>query len=97
MSEQCSQNDGGSRRIFLFAGVGLQLVVLIGMIVFKAMPLWTGEPILLRVVPVDPRDMFRGDYVAISYDFSRIPPRESPNSASRNPTGAMSGRVRRST
>ena len=34
-----------------------------------------GETVLLRVVPVDPRDMFRGDYVALSYDFSRIPPK----------------------
>ena len=35
----------------------------------------SGEPVLLRVVPVDPRDMFRGDYVTLSYEFSRIPPK----------------------
>ena len=48
------------------------------MIVLKAMPLWTGETVLLRVVPIDPRDMFRGDYVALGYDFSRIPPEGIP-------------------
>jgi uncharacterized membrane-anchored protein len=52
----------------------LQLVVLIGMIAFRSAPLLTGEIVQLRVVPVDPRDMFRGDYVALAYDFSRIPP-----------------------
>jgi uncharacterized membrane-anchored protein len=30
--------------------------------------------VLVRVQPVDPRDLFRGDYVILSYDFSRVPP-----------------------
>jgi uncharacterized membrane-anchored protein len=67
-----------SSRNLLIGGVLLQLVVLIAMIVFKATPLWTGEPIWLRVVPVDPRDMFRGDYVTLSYEFSRVPSRGIP-------------------
>jgi uncharacterized membrane-anchored protein len=61
-------------RAILLAGVGFQLVVLVGMIVTRAVPHLTGEAILVRVVPVDPRDMFRGDYVTLAYDFSRIPP-----------------------
>ena len=62
------------------------------------MPLWTGEPILLRVVPVDPRDMFRGDYVALSYDFSRIPAQGIPELRQAvDTTGNTSGRARRST
>jgi uncharacterized membrane-anchored protein len=32
-----------------------------------------GRAIDLKVVPVDPRDLFRGDYVTLSYDISRIP------------------------
>ena len=28
---------------------------------------------LLKVQPVDPRDMFRGDYVTLSYEFSVVP------------------------
>ncbi len=32
----------------------------------------TGERILLQSAPVDPRDIFRGDYVTLSYDGSTI-------------------------
>lgn len=63
------------RELFILAlAVGLQLVVLGAMIVHQARPLVTGDTILLRVVPVDPRDLFRGDYVILSYDFSRVSP-----------------------
>ena len=58
----------------LAIGVGLQVAVLVGMIASRAVPLVTGDTLLLRVVPVDPRDLFRGDYVILGYDFSRIPP-----------------------
>ena len=37
-------------------------------------PLIVGETILLQVEPVDPRDLFRGDYVALSYAINRVPP-----------------------
>jgi len=50
-----------------------QLLILVGMIATRAIPLMTGQTILVRVVPVDPRDLFRGDYVRLSYDFSRVP------------------------
>lgn len=32
-----------------------------------------GEEILLETVPVDPRDILRGDYVALSYRISTVP------------------------
>ena len=32
-----------------------------------------GETIRLRTVPVDPRDLLRGDYVILGYEISRIP------------------------
>ena len=50
-----------------------QLLILVGMIAVRAVPLMTGQTVLVRVVPVDPRDLFRGDYVRLSYDFSRVP------------------------
>jgi uncharacterized membrane-anchored protein len=59
------------RQVLLLA-VLLQVVVLGGMIVHRATPLVTGDTLLLRVIPVDPRDLFRGDYVILSYDFSRV-------------------------
>jgi uncharacterized membrane-anchored protein len=43
------------------------------MIALRAAPLVTGQTVLVRVAPVDPRDFFRGDYVILSYDFSRTP------------------------
>ncbi len=33
----------------------------------------TGREVTLEVVPVDPRSLFRGDYVILSYSISRIP------------------------
>ena len=60
------------RKILLIT-VAAQLVILVGMIALRAVPLVTGQTVLVRVQPVDPRDMFRGDYVILSYDFSRVP------------------------
>ena len=62
------------RWVFL-AAVVLQILVLMGMIAGKAISHRTGDLILLRVVPVDPRDLFRGDYIILGYEISRIPPR----------------------
>jgi uncharacterized membrane-anchored protein len=62
----------GHPRTLLSIGIGFQLFVLLGMIAFRAAPHVTGETVLLRVVPVDPRDMFRGDYVTLSYQFTRL-------------------------
>lgn len=31
-----------------------------------------GQEILLKTAPVDPRDLFRGDYVILNYEVSRI-------------------------
>ncbi|PPD30199.1 MAG: hypothetical protein CTY20_03845 [Hyphomicrobium sp.] len=50
----------------------VQLAVL-GYIVFDRVRLLSaGREIVLDVVPVDPRSLFRGDYVILSYDISRI-------------------------
>jgi uncharacterized membrane-anchored protein len=58
----------------LLIGAGFQIVLLVSLIVWRLIPLVTGDTVLLHVVPVDPRDMFRGDYVILSYEFSRMPP-----------------------
>ena len=61
-------------RKVLLVTVAAQLLILVGMIALRAIPLVTGETVLVRVVPVDPRDLLRGDYVILSYDFSRVQP-----------------------
>ncbi|KQZ96553.1 hypothetical protein ASD64_17260 [Mesorhizobium sp. Root157] len=43
------------------------------MIAGRAAILRDGKEILLKVEPVDPRDLLRGDYVFLSYEISRIP------------------------
>lgn len=52
----------------------LQVALLVGIIAYR--PYWvaTGEKILLRTAPVDPRDIFRGDYVSFRYDISTLDP-----------------------
>ena len=50
----------------------LPLAVLLATPVTHYAVLAFGEPALLRTVPVDPRDLLRGDYVTLDYDISRI-------------------------
>lgn len=57
----------------MFLGVGVfWLVLLFGLISVKEYTLRTGTEVLLKLRPVDPRDLFRGDYVILSYDISSI-------------------------
>ena len=47
---------------------------LAGMIARKQYTLATGTPILLETQPVDPRSLFRGDYVQLSYSINALQP-----------------------
>lgn len=41
----------------------------------------SGQTVMLKIIPVDPRNLFRGDYVILSYGFSlELPPDTSPES-----------------
>ncbi len=35
-------------------------------------PLWFGTPVILKTAPIDPRSLFRGNYVRLNYDISTI-------------------------
>lgn len=50
----------------------LQVLFLIFIVVRYHYALATGVPVFLQAVPVDPRDLFRGDYVTLSYEISNI-------------------------
>ncbi|MDF2378958.1 MAG: GDYXXLXY domain-containing protein [Candidatus Gracilibacteria bacterium] len=50
------------------------LVLLGGMLCYYQLPLLIGQEVTVVVQPVDPRDLFRGDYVILSYDFSEFDP-----------------------
>ncbi len=51
----------------------LQIGFLSWIILARAAVLRDGTEVLLKVEPVDPRDLLRGDYVRLGYEISRIP------------------------
>jgi uncharacterized membrane-anchored protein len=56
-----------------FAAAFVLQAALVGwMLADRAMLLSASTVIRLDVVPVDPRDLFRGDYVVLAYDISRL-------------------------
>lgn len=50
----------------------LQALVLVAMIAKKQWTLATGTPVVLATVPVDPRSLFRGDYVQLNYKIGTL-------------------------
>jgi uncharacterized membrane-anchored protein len=52
-----------------------QTAVLAYMVIDRVMLLRSGREITLPIVPVDPRDLFRGEYVRLGYDIGRVPAR----------------------
>lgn len=59
-----------SRRFLLLMAYSLIILTLI--FLPKMITLSLGQDILLKTAPVDPRDIFRGDYVNLRYDISTI-------------------------
>jgi hypothetical protein len=60
------------RKAFTLAAIGLQLAVLAYIAGEREHILINGKVIHLRTAPIDPRDLFRGDYVRLNYEISRI-------------------------
>ncbi len=52
--------------------ITLQVLLLIGLIAYKQHWVATGEKIILKTIPVDPRDIFRGDYVHLGYEIATL-------------------------
>ncbi|MFA6187246.1 MAG: GDYXXLXY domain-containing protein [Phycisphaerae bacterium] len=60
------------RKLLIIFVVALQILMLAFMAGQREYVLRTGKTIYLRTVPVDPRDLFRGDYVTLRYEISTI-------------------------
>lgn len=60
-----------AQRFFLL--VLAQVVLVLGILGYKELTRTTGTRVLLRTEPIDPTDPFRGEYVVLSYPFSRLP------------------------
>lgn len=64
------------RRWLLIAAAAVaavQIGFLFSMIAGRAAILRGGQEVVLEVLPVDPRDLLRGDYVTIVYNISSVP------------------------
>lgn len=59
-------------RVKFIVLVLLQVLLLAGIIAYRESRVSSGERVLLRTVPVDPRDIFRGDYVSLVYEISTL-------------------------
>lgn len=83
-------SSGGGRcmstrkTLLALAAVALaQTAVLAYMVVDRVLLVRSGREIVLPIVPVDPRDLFRGEYVRLSYSISRVPMTLADGSLSR--------------
>ena len=62
-----------NRKILLYAAVALQIIAVASIALSKEWLLSSGYPLVLQTAPVDPRDLFKGDYVQLEYAFSQLP------------------------
>lgn len=61
------------RRTFLIIAIAFQVLVLTFMAGKREYIARTGDVVYLRTAPIDPRDLFRGDYVRLRYEASIVP------------------------
>ncbi len=61
------------RRLAIIFAIVVQAAALAWVVVERETVSRTGTVVYLRTAPVDPRDVFRGDYVQLAYDINRIP------------------------
>lgn len=59
------------RTVFIIL-ILLQLLILVGLTGYNEAILAFGKTVVLQTVPVDPRDLFRGDYVVLRYEISTL-------------------------
>lgn len=58
--------------------VGIPLLILVGLTATPLLTLMFGQEITIKTRPVDPRDVFRGDHVILSYEINEIPIDKAP-------------------
>ena len=56
-----------------------QIIVLAGEYLNAIYPLWLGQEIKLKTIPVDPRSLFRGNYARLNYDISDVYSKNLPD------------------
>lgn len=68
-----------SKKGILIGLVIFQVLIIAGMLLKAMLPLLTGQEIELKVAARDPRDVFRGDYAALNYEFNQVSLDSIPN------------------
>jgi uncharacterized membrane-anchored protein len=68
------------KRLFI-AVIVVQIVFLLGLVGYREAILINGRTAVLQTVPIDPRDLFKGEYVTLRYEISRL------GQAANNPEG----------
>ena len=76
--DHCLAWTNAHGQALLVAIVGLQLAVVGGMVALEQFSMANAQTVYLKVIPVDPRDFFRGDYVVLGYDFDKVIQRDLP-------------------
>ncbi|MFV0296297.1 MAG: GDYXXLXY domain-containing protein [Hyphomicrobiaceae bacterium] len=56
----------------IIAATAILTAILVYMVADRVMLIENGREVVLKVRPVDPRDLFKGDYVRLSYDISSL-------------------------
>jgi uncharacterized membrane-anchored protein len=59
-------------RVKFIALICLQAALLAGIIGYREYWIETGDKVVLKTSPVDPRDIFRGDYVNLTYQITNM-------------------------
>ena len=80
-----------SRKKLLLLAIVFQVLSVALIALSREWILLTGTNITLQTAPVDPRDIFRGDYVRLAYLFNRIPAQQLPDNI--RTSGAHKGRI----
>ena len=47
-------------------------LITLGIFMYNEIHLAKGEEVILKVIPYDPRDFLRGDYVTLNYEINNI-------------------------
>ncbi len=64
------------KKLLLILAVAFQVLAVAWIAIDRELILITGKPVTLQTAPIDPRDIFRGDYVSLSYLFNKIQPEQ---------------------
>ncbi len=60
------------KRIAILLAIALQIGALAAIVVDKEWTLHSGRGLVVQTAPIDPRDIFRGDFVRLDFLFSRL-------------------------